>query len=152
MVALCVRILLLAVYAICVASVPACLSLIYVLWGQVRATRRGVFARQLLHLTVADLLVTTWVLGFELKWRPKIAVRKLTEGSSNLEGIGSEDFFQRSYIDGRTLITWEAEKICTIGTLFDLRNYPVDVQALDILLELKTPVNETKVLPTPCQD
>ena len=47
----------------------------------------------------ADPAETDWM----PKWRPKIAVRKLTEGSSNLEGIGSEDFFQRSYIDGRTL-------------------------------------------------
>ena len=71
-----VRILLLVVYAICVAPVPACLTLIRVLWPQVRpGTRRGVFARQLLHLTVADLLVTTWVLGFELRWRPSIALR-----------------------------------------------------------------------------
>ena len=96
----------------------------------------------------ADPAETDWA----PQWRPKIAVRKLTEGSSNLEGSGSEDFFQRAYIDGRTLITWEAEKICTIGTLFDLRNYPVDVQALDILLELKTPVVETKFVAFPSQE
>ena len=64
-----------AVYGICVLSVPACGALIYTLWPQVRNTRRGVFARQLMHLTVADLMVTSWVLGFELQLRPWIALR-----------------------------------------------------------------------------
>ena len=71
---------------------------------------------------------------YKPKWRPTVAMRKLKSGASSLEGEGSEDFFQRSYVDGRTLITWEADKICTIGTNFDLRSYPVDVQALDVLL------------------
>jgi len=32
----------------------------------------------------------------------------------------------------QTLVTWEVQKLCIIGTLFDLKFYPVDVQALDV--------------------
>ena len=60
-----------------------------------------------------------------------------------------QDFFFRTYVDGKTLVTWEVEKLCVIGTLFDLKFYPVDVQALDICLELKTSSRESTFVPFP---
>lgn len=55
-------------------------------------------------------------------------------------------WFFRSWIDidnpetpepGTTLVTRTTEKLITIGNTYDLRAYPVDVQALEIALELK---------------
>ena len=46
-------------------------------------------------------------------------------------------------------MTWEVEKLCEIGSLFDLKYYPVDVQALDICLELKTSMRESVFIPFP---
>lgn len=86
---------------------------------------------------------------YEPDFRPRIAIRHLHEGKSVLDGEGGEDYFYRSCIDGKTIVTWEVEKLCTIGSLFDLCYYPVDVQALDICLELKTSVKETQFVPFP---
>eukprot|EP01043_Picozoa_sp_COSAG02_P096980 COSAG02_NODE_33225_length_503_cov_1.128713_1_plen_139_part_10 len=80
-----------------------------------------------------------------------IAIRHLSDGTAVLDGTGGEDYFYRSYIDGKTIVTWEVEKLCTIGSLFDLCYYPVDVQALDICLELKTSLSETRFIPFPAE-
>lgn len=86
---------------------------------------------------------------YEPDFRPRIAIRHLHDGTAVLDGEGGEDYFYRSYIDGKTIVTWEVEKLCTIGSLFDLCYYPVDVQALDICLELKTSLSETRFIPFP---
>ena len=62
---------------------------------------------------------------YEPDFRPRIAIRNLSEGAATLKGSEGEDYFFRSYVDGRTLVTWEVEKLCVIGTLFDLKFYPV---------------------------
>ena len=82
-------------------------------------------------------------------FRPRIAIRNLSDGKATLDGDEGENFFYRSYIDGKTLVTWEVEKLCVIGSLFDLVYYPVDVQALDVCLELKTGLRETVFIPFP---
>ena len=86
---------------------------------------------------------------YEPDFRPRIAIRHLHAGKAVLDGEGGEDFFYRTYVDGKTIVTWEAEKLCVIGSLFDLCYYPVDVQALDICLELKTSLRETQFVPFP---
>jgi hypothetical protein len=58
-------------------------------------------------------------------------------------------YFYRTLCDGRTLVTWEVEKICKVGAQFDLRQYPVDVQGLELGLEMKTGIAETIFVPFP---
>eukprot|EP01046_Picozoa_sp_COSAG06_P036814 COSAG06_NODE_4095_length_4581_cov_5.947345_1_plen_652_part_00 len=86
---------------------------------------------------------------WEPKWRPRIAIRNLHDGAATLDGSDGEDYFYRSLVEDKTICTWEVEKLCEIGSLFDLLYYPVDVQALDICLELKTSVRETVFIPFP---
>jgi hypothetical protein len=85
----------------------------------------------------------------EPDFRPRIRVKGLSEGHATISGEGAENYFYRSLCDGRTLVTWEIEKICKIGAKFDLRSYPVDVQGLDICLEMKTGLAETVLVPFP---
>lgn len=47
------------------------------------------------------------------------------------------------------VVNGQVEKICKVGASFDLRQYPVDVQGLDIGLEMKTGVAETILVPFP---
>ena len=67
---------------------------------------------------------------YEPDFRPSIAIRNLGDGSATLKGGDGEDFFFRAYVDGCTLVTWEVEKLCKIGTLFDLIHYPVRAKGL----------------------
>jgi hypothetical protein len=84
-------------------------------------------------------------------YRPRIAIRNLHGGRSSLKGDEGEDFFYRTFVDGKTIVTWEVEKLCEIGSLFDLCYYPVDVQALDICLEMKTSLRDTVFIPFPTE-
>ena len=82
-------------------------------------------------------------------FRPRIAIRNLADGEATLDGTDGENYFYRTYVNGKTIVTWEVEKLCEIGSMFDLLYYPVDVQALDICLEMKTSVRESRFIPFP---
>jgi hypothetical protein len=83
-------------------------------------------------------------------FRPRIGIRDVFDGKATLDGEEEENFFYRSLLpSGETIVTWEVEKLCTIGSRFDLLFYPVDVQALNICLELKTSTSEAVFIPFP---
>ena len=53
----------------------------------------------------------------------------------------TENYFFRSWVPpesesthGHTIVTWEVDRLFTIGTLFDLKFFPVEVEALDVIL------------------
>ena len=73
---------------------------------------------------------------YEPDFRPRIAIRDLAAGTNTLDGQKSESYFYRTYVPpqlsgrkfGKTLVTWEVERLIEVGSSFDLLHYPVDVQ------------------------
>jgi|EP01046_Picozoa_sp_COSAG06_P053296 hypothetical protein len=83
------------------------------------------------------------------EYYPHINIQHLVEGDPALGGGDSSEYFFRTFVDGSTLVTREVRELCTIGTLFDLHHYPIDIQALDIVLQFKTNALQNVFMPFP---